>query len=61
MVTGSRFGRARIQAGSYVSRAATGQAAALGPAARGTARALPLPRSVNGHPDSMHIQAGGQW
>src|SRR5437016_4306966 len=57
MTTGSQFGQARIQAGSYFLHAATGQAAAPGSAGtRGTAQTLRLPRSVHGHPDSTWEQ-----
>jgi hypothetical protein len=57
MATGSQCGQTRVQPVSHFSRAATEQAAAPGLAAtRGTAQALPLPRSVPGHPDSTWEQ-----
>lgn len=53
MATGSQCGQTRIQPVSHFSRAATERAVAPSLAgARGTARTLPLPRSVPGHPDS---------
>ena len=58
MATGSQCGQTRIQPVSHFSRAATERAAAPGLAgARGTARTLPLPRSVPGHLDSTWDQA----
>lgn len=57
MATGSQCGLSRIQSASHFSRAATERAAAPGLAgARGTARTLPLPRSVPGHLDSTWDQ-----